>query len=391
MPLDPHEAGAATLLASLPYLTHRRLRRLVAHGRPSDVLSALVSGDPPPADAGGGSSWWTLLAERPRGMDVPLGVLWREAAGGPRPRVDAGIGVLVHGSVDYPSALADDPEAPGVLFVIGESRVLDAPRVGIIGTRNSTAFGRATATEFGRELAEAGVAVVSGLARGIDAAAHRGALESAASRRGRPVAVVASGPDVVYPRENTDLWRRVTEEGLLVSESPPGTRPDAFRFPLRNRITAALCDVLLVVESRLDGGSMITVREALHRGVTVMAVPGSTATRAAEGTNLLIRDGALVALEPADVLIALGLDTVRRTRRGDTRRVPDDVDIGLLGIMGNEPLPLGVVAERAHDRFGLGLPEVALGLGRLEATGWVVCTSGWFERVDPFPFDRASR
>lgn len=380
MALDSREASAALRLADLPFMTHSRLRRLVALGRPADVVRMLQGGTETLAER----SWHALLNECPRGSDTSLGVVWGRHlrdSGDTDPRRLDGVDVLFIGDHDYPSVLENDPAAPAILFVRGDVDALDAPRVGIIGTRNSTAHGRATAADFARELSASGVAVVSGLARGIDAAAHRGALDVRDGARGRPVAVVASGPDVVYPRENASLWRGVIENGILLSESPPGTPPEAFRFPLRNRITAALCDVLLVVESRLDGGSMITVREALDRGVTVMAVPGSTNTRSAQGTNLLIRDGASVALEPADVLAVLGLDTARRVATFERRRVPDDGDARVLSLFGDEPLSLSDVATRAANECALPFDAVALSLGRLEAMGWIGSTAGWFERL----------
>ena len=156
----------------------------------------------------------------------------------------------------------------------GRPLVLDARRVGIVGTRNSTQQGAATAARFGHELAAAGVVVVSGLARGIDGAAHRGALAADAAA---PVAVVGNGLDVPYPRRNAELWERSPTRGVIVSEWPPGTRPDAFRFPLRNRILAALCEVLVVVESRERGGSSDHRPRGGDRGVDVFAVPGRVA------------------------------------------------------------------------------------------------------------------
>ncbi len=156
--------------------------------------------------------------------------------------------------------------------------------------------------------------MVSGLARGIDGAAHRGALAAGESAGvGRPVAVVGNGADVPYPKQNAELWSAVCTRGVLMSEWPPGTPPEAFRFPMRNRILAALCEVLVVVESRERGGSLLTVREALDRSVEVMAVPGSPRNRAAAGTNGLLRDGAAPVTSADDVLASLGLDTRRQS------------------------------------------------------------------------------
>jgi DNA processing protein len=196
-----------------------------------------------------------------------------------------------------------------------------------------------------------------------------------------PIAVVATGLDVVYPREHHSLWAEVGERGLLLSENPPGTGPLPYRFPLRNRIIAALSEVLLVVESRLDGGSLITVREALDRGVTVMAVPGATSTKAAQGTNMLIRDGALVAIEPEDVLMALGLDTRRIVPSFDARQLPLWPDSDVLDLITTDPLTLNEVARLASEKLAMSFGDVAVSLGRLEAHGWLMCTAGWFERV----------
>ena len=191
--------------------------------------------------------------------------------------------------------------------------------------------------------------------------------------------VVASGLDVVYPRANGGLWRAVAEAGVVISESPPGTPPDRFRFPLRNRIIAALSRVVVVVESRASGGSMITVDEALKRDVTVMAVPGATTTRARDGTNRLLRDGALVAATPDDVLAVLGLESMGASiATRDLRVTPCGTDAEVLAVFGHSPLNLDQVVAACAPR---NLGEVALSLGRLESWGWLRHTSGWFERV----------
>jgi DNA processing protein len=290
--------------------------------------------------------------------------------------LDERIEVSVLGTAGYPALLAHDFQAPAVLFHRGDLGVLDHRRVGIVGTRNATASGRSTAATFGRLLADAGVTVVSGLARGIDGAAHRGVMSSPT---GRPVAVVASGLDVVYPKEHQQLWADVGKRGLLVSEAPPGTPPEAYRFPLRNRVLAALSEVLLVVESRASGGSLITVEAARARQVTVLVVPGSAANRASEGTNALARDGCGLALDVDDVLVALGLDTRRAgTLPFDPRPHPCGLDGHLLELIGADAVELDTLVQNAARPLG----EVALALGRLEASGWVQQTCGWFERVD---------
>jgi DNA processing protein len=292
--------------------------------------------------------------------------------------LESGTRVLRRGTPEYPLLLAFDRSPPEVVFVRGELSSLDHRRAGIVGTRNATEGGRRLAARLGRQLAEAGVAVVSGLARGIDGAAHRGALASDAGAP--PIAVVASGPDVPFPREHASLWGRVIERGLLLSEHPPGTPPVATFFPARNRILAALCEVLVVVESRAKGGSMITVNEAQLRQIEVLAVPGSLLNRAADGTNGLIAQGALPVLDCDDVLVALGLDHRReRPVTVDPRSPPTDADQLVLEAMGRDALTVDEVMART----GLPLADAALVLGRLEAGGWLVRAGGWFEPVPP--------
>jgi DNA processing protein len=383
----------ATRLALLPWMTPKRLRTLLSLGEPSDI-SAMLSG-------------WSVEHRSPMVDIAPnvhalltthcsqtikrmLGDVWCEALRGnvDLPQALETMDLHVVGRGQYPQQLNDDQNAPPLLYSRGNLELLSCRRVGIVGTRNATEHGRSTAFTFGKTLAQNGVAVVSGLARGIDAAAHRGVLaalsekpRSESTDNAGPIAVVATGLDMVYPREHHSLWAEVGERGLLLSENPPGTGPLPYRFPLRNRIIAALSEVLLVVESRLDGGSLITVREALERGVTVMAVPGATSTKAAQGTNMLIRDGALVAIEPEDVLVALGLDTRRIVPSFDARQLPLWPDSDVLDLITTDPLTLNEVARLAGEKLAMSFGDVAVSLGRLEAHGWVMCTAGWFERV----------
>lgn len=365
----PAEAYAAAL-AGLDLMTVVRLRSLLRHHAPAEA-------------------WQVVLGERRAAppiaaaiAQVGVGDAWRASARRRSPAavwqmcLDAQIGVAVLGTGAYPALLAQDFQAPAVLFHRGDLRALEHRRVGIVGTRNATASGRSTAATFGRLLADAGVTVVSGLARGIDGAAHRGVLSSA---EGRPVAVVASGLDVVYPKEHDRLWAEVAHRGLLLSESPPGTPPEAYRFPLRNRVLAALSEVLVVVESRASGGSLITVEAARARQVTVLVVPGSAANRASEGTNALARDGCGIALDVDDVLAALGLDTRRAGGLPfDPRPHPSGLDAELLELIGADAVELDTLVHNSSRSLG----EVALALGRLEASGWLHQTCGWFERVD---------
>lgn len=287
----------------------------------------------------------------------------------------AGVGVVVVGEPDYPAALADDPEPPVVLFHQGPLDALDGPRVAIVGTRACTPYGREVARDLGHDLAAAGVRVVSGLALGIDGAAHAGALRAGAAP---VVGVVGSGHDVVYPRHHRELWARVAAEGLLLSEAPLGSVPEQWRFPSRNRVLAALADAVVVVESRRSGGSLYTVDAALDREVPVLAVPGPVGSPASEGTNLLLGEGALVCQGADDVLTLLGLSAAAANRgRVDPRPPPAGVDQEVLDALGHRPAAL----EQLAMRTGLGLADLAAALQRLEATGWVTADGGWYSRA----------
>ncbi|HJR25211.1 MAG TPA: DNA-processing protein DprA, partial [Acidimicrobiales bacterium] len=228
-----------------------------------------------------------------------------------------------------------------------------------------------------RDLAEAGVAIVSGLALGIDGAAHRGVLDAAAGP-GRPVGIIASGHDIPYPARHARLWAAVAERGVLLGEAALGTRPAAWRFPARNRIIAALADVLVVIESHAAGGSLLTVREAIARGVDVMAVPGSVRNPAADGTNQLIADGCHPVRDADDVLMAIGLGAGRRRAARDARTPPDADGRAVLDAFDWEPATL----EHLALRTGRGVPELALALHRLEVGGWVSSQGPWYERVE---------
>jgi DNA processing protein len=216
----------------------------------------------------------------------------------------AGARLLVHGEADYPEALADLPDAPPILWVLGDQALLNRPAVAMVGARNASSLGVRMARRLGQGLAEAGFTVVSGLARGIDTAAHQAALEVEAGAR--TVAIMAGGIDVIYPAENEALAREIAAKGCRVSEHPPGLEPQARHFPLRNRIVAGLARAVIVVEAAAKSGSLITAKAALDYGREVMAVPGHPFDARASGCNMLIRDGAVLVRGTSDVLEALG-------------------------------------------------------------------------------------
>jgi DNA processing protein len=206
------------------------------------------------------------------------------------------------------------------------------------------------------------------LADGIDAAAHRGTLQAG----GIAVAVVGSGLDRPYPPGNRRLWDDVASRGLLLTEAPLGGAPEAWRFPSRNRIIAALAQVVVVVESGRAGGSMITVREALSRDRTVLAVPGSVRSAASEGTNQLLADGIGPARDAADVLVALGLSTSQLMF--DHRPKPQSEAQSVLDVLSTGSATL----EDLVDRSGQAAVAVAAHLGWLMGAGWVVADGGWY-------------
>lgn len=214
-----------------------------------------------------------------------------------------GARLLLLDDPDYPDRLRALVDAPPVLLARGAMELLGRPSVAVVGARNASAHGRLLAARLARELSEAGLVVVSGLARGIDTAAHGGALEG----RGSTVAVLASGVDRPYPEENAELLERIAGEGCALSERPLGAEPQARHFPRRNRIIAGLALGVLVVEAAPASGSLITARLALEAGREVMAIPGSPLDPRHQGTNRLLREGAHLIETAADVLEVLGI------------------------------------------------------------------------------------
>ena len=212
---------------------------------------------------------------------------------------------------DYPPALAALEDAPPVLGCLGHAHLLRRPTVAIVGARNASANGRRLARQLAAELGEAKLLVASGLARGIDAAAHEGALETGTA------AVVAGGVDVIYPEENTGLYEEIRSRGVIISEIAAGTVPQARHFPRRNRLISGMARGVLVIEAALRSGSLITARFAADQGRDVFAVPGSPLDPRARGCNNLIRQGAVLVESAADVLDVLeGARPPSKSRKG---------------------------------------------------------------------------
>ncbi len=266
------------------------------------------------------------------------------------------------GSPLYPPALAPLPDAPPLLFVQGQPAALATRALAIVGARAATPYGLAVARELARAVASAGLVVVSGLARGIDASAHEGALEGG----GATVAVQGCGPDRVYPPAHRRLAARIRERGALVSELLPGAAPLRHHFPLRNRLISGLARATLVVEARERSGSLVTAMHALEQGRDVAAVPGPVTAPTSTGTNRLLRDGAFVVLEPADALRLLGV-TAPPASPPRLAAPAHPRARQLLEVL------RGGAATRDELELRLGEPRVSweLALLELELEGWV--------------------
>lgn len=256
---------------------------------------------------------------------------------------------------EYPALLKEIPDPPDKMWLAG--RPLDgAPALAVVGTRRASRYGIEAAFFLARELALSGVTVVSGLAKGIDAAAHRGALAAGAGT----VAVLGCGLDICYPARHRDLFDRIEVSGTLVSEYPPGTRPLPYHFPVRNRIIAGMCLGVVVVEAAEAGGAMITARLGMEFGRDVFAVPGAVHSAVSAGPHLLIRDGARLAASAGQILEDLGMLRQETAAAEPVELHPDETRV--LAALEAEPLLLDLVARRA----GLPASTTAAVLAKLE-------------------------
>lgn len=290
----------------------------------------------------------------------------------------AGARYLFHDSPDYPPLLAELESAPPILMLRGDVTLASRPAVAVVGARNASAAAVKLARQFAGALAEAGFTVVSGLARGIDGAAHQGALSTGAT-----IGVIASGVDVTYPPEHADLQERVAAEGLLLAEQPPGTEPLARHFPSRNRIIAGLAAGTLVVEAAPKSGSLITARLAGEYGREVMAIPGSPLDSRSHGCNQLIRDGAVLVQSPDDVIELLsGFDGRPRSTFREAAPVyaavddpadrPTDTPADIGALLTTAPIAVDELIRQS----GTGAAAVQLALLELELGGKLVRHAG---------------
>jgi DNA processing protein len=287
--------------------------------------------------------------------------------------------VAVHDD-EYPVELLDLFDPPAGLFIRGRDLRELQPRVAIVGARHCSPGGQEVASLIGAGLAQAGVCVVSGGARGIDAAAHRGALEA----RGTSLSVMGCGIDVPYPRQNRRLLERIAGSGALVSEYPPGVSAEPFRFPARNRIVAGLSRAVVVVEGAAGSGSMITADHALDIGREVYAVPGAVTSPLSAVPHALVRDGATLIRGPEDLLADLGLAVpVGESTRA--RAVTPTGSPSVESLSGGErrvweALTVASPADALARGTGLSLPEVVSALVGLEMRGLVRHVGGRYER-----------
>ncbi|MCC5950856.1 MAG: DNA-processing protein DprA [Acidimicrobiia bacterium] len=373
---DQRRLDALVVMASLEGITPARLRTLATLGDPTAVVDRLAR-------------------RRLHHGALPRGAVeqWAGQAVDLRRRslVDeyraAGVQVVeVAADPRWGAALATLEDPPVVLFCRGEVTALEHRRVAVVGTRAATAYGREVAGSLGRDLAGEGVAVVSGLAKGIDAAAHRGAMvahHGDGGSAGPPVAVVANGLDIGYPADSRRLQVDIGRCGLLLSEHPLGRRPAPWQFLARNRIIAALAEVVVVVESHERGGALSTAERAAAAGRTVMAVPGPVRSAASAGANALLADGAEVCRHAHDVFVALGLTTSAAAAAADAAvGAPGDLSSTgrvVLDALGWEPATLDQLVLRS----ALPLATVAVAVEELLSCGAVATSGGFYERAAP--------
>ena len=340
------------------------LRRLLEHfGSPSAVLSASPN----------------QLCGVP-GVGVKLSRLIRQPEGRSLAEQTVqvcrrcGIEILLPQEPTFPRLLREIPDPPTLLFVRGQLQPMDALSIAIVGTRSASQYGRAQAGRFARGLARAGLTIVSGLARGIDATAHSGALEVG----GRSIAVLSSGVQEIYPPEHLELAEDLARHGALLSEMPPGTRPKPGMFPRRNRLISGLCVGTIVIEAAERSGALITARLAGEQGREVFAVPGMVSSPNARGCHQLIRDGATLVQGPEDVLDALG-PLVESVEIAADRQIRNASELGLedheqtiLQSIATEPTDINAVIVAS----GLPTPRVLSALSVLEMRRLVRRVSG---------------
>lgn len=279
-----------------------------------------------------------------------------------------GLRFLTLRDAEYPALLREIHQPPPVLYIRGSWTDADRRAVAIVGSRDATPYGRGVADRLGCDLAVRGLTIVSGLARGIDAAAHRGALRAG----GRTIAVLGSGADIIYPSEHRKLAEGIAQQGALLSEFPLGTNPHPGNFPQRNRLISGLCLGVIVVEAAVDSGALITANHALEQGREVFAVPGVARGRLSQGCHRLIKAGAKLTERWEDVMEELGVQAP--TLQETVPQLPpvDGEERRVLSLLREEPVHIDVLIAASK----LPVPVVAASLLSLEMKGWVKQLSG---------------
>jgi DNA processing protein len=275
----------------------------------------------------------------------------------------AGVSALTWEDPGYPARLLTISDAPPVLYVRGQLRPEDDWAVAMVGTRQATVYGREAARHLAGDLASAGVTIVSGLAVGIDAEAHRAALDA----KGRTIAVLGCGIDIIYPWENRKLAEEIAARGVIVSDYAFGTKPEANNFPPRNRIISGLSRAVVVVEAGERSGALITARFAAEQGRDVLAVPGSIFNRSSQGANMLIREGARPVLSANDVLEELDMGAVVEQAEARTLLPADETEALVLQYLSAEPMHVDDVRQAS----GLPIATVSSTLALMELKGLV--------------------
>ncbi len=260
----------------------------------------------------------------------------------------------------YPENLKNLPDAPPFLYVRGEILPQDMLSISVIGARRASHYGRLIAEKFAYEFAMSGITVVSGLARGIDSCAHRGALKA----DGRTIAVLGSGIDIIYPPENKDLFEEICTHGAYISEFPPGTQPWKGNFPTRNRLISGLSKAVVVIEATSKSGVSSTVEWALEQNKEVFAVPGNITSETSKGVNRLIADGAQIATSPQDIMEYLG---IKPSATKEKKLKLSEEEGKIWGLLSHESIQADVLAER----LGLKVPKILGTLLNLELKGIV--------------------
>lgn len=367
--MDREELSAWLRLLQTPLIGREAARRLLAAlGSPQAVFH------PPTRDLAHlvGRSGAAALRQIPEDFEALLERTWRwltdESATNRH--------ILALGDPQYPAALMETADPPLLLYAQGRLDRLAAPAVAIVGSRNATPQGLDNARAISRHLSQSGTTVVSGLALGVDGAAHEGALLGS----GSTIAVVGTGLDRVYPRDHLALAHQIAQDGLMLSEYPPGTPPLAAYFPQRNRIIAGLAGGTLVVEAALQSGSLITARLALECGRDVFAIPGSIHSPTSRGCHALIKQGAKLVETAQDILEELRMPGVQvnPSLPADPGKAPEAASHPLLQLMGHDPITL----DGLCDRSGLAAAQLNAQLLELELQGHVARLPGQlFQRV----------